>query len=197
MIGRDSDVQDDQGTSTANTAGGTFGEHNAYIGPAQMPAVVPGQTMTYFVAVSSDRMLPTVLDQTFSSTATNPNVRLEPIESVARVVDDPLENRIRSRTTSSGTAEFPDSTYIDPDTTNLLIQPGSTLIDTTNVQSLQANVRPFTLGDVQMFTTNGATLTNVDPTASIAFATVITDFQTTTITPAMRRQSPTSTQQAR
>ncbi|HEY2414173.1 MAG TPA: choice-of-anchor L domain-containing protein, partial [Pirellulaceae bacterium] len=183
LIGRDSNVQDDQGTTTANLPSGSFGKHDAFIGPAQLPAVVPGQKKTYFVAVSSDRMIPSVLDQTFATTPTDTNVRLEPVESVARVVDDPLDTYVRSITSSSGTAEFPSNQYMDPGISGPVDQPASTLIDSTNTQALQANVRPFSLGDVQMFVTNGVQLFNIDPTASLAFAGASTDFQTTTVTP--------------
>ncbi len=183
LIGRDSNVQDDQGTTTANLSSGTFGKHDAFIGPAQLPAVVPGQKRTYYVAVTSDQMVPSVLDETFATTPTDSNVRLEPVESVARVVDDPIDTYINSITSSSGTAEFPGNQYIDPGVSNQLGQPGSTFIDSTNTQALQANVRPFSLGDVQMFVTNGAQLFNIDPTASLAFASASTDFQTTFVAP--------------
>src|SRR4051794_26131303 len=145
------------------------------MGPAQLPAVVPGQKRSYFVAVSSDRMIPQVLDQTFATNPTDTNVRLEPVESVARMVDDPLEPFIKGSTTSSGGAEFPDNTFISPDTTNnptdTLYQPASTFIGVQNVQSLQANVKPFSLGDVQMFVSsaNGdSNLWSVDPTIALA-----------------------------
>ncbi len=181
LIGRDSDVRDDQGTQTSNTAGGTFGKHDAFIGPAQLPAVVPGQTRSYFVAVSSDRMMPQVLDQAFLPTPTNSNVRVEPVESVARVVEDPLELRNISQITSSGTAEFAGNAYIDPDTGNVLPQPSSTLIDTKNIQSLKANIRPFSLADAQMFVSTPNQLFSVDPTVGLAYASTRTDFQSTTV----------------
>ncbi len=183
LIGRDSDVRDDQGTQTSNTSGGTFGKHDAFIGPAQLPAVVPGQSRSYFVAVSSDRMMPQVLDQAFLPTATNSNVRVEPIESVARVVEDPLEPQIRGRTSSGGTAEFPSNAYIDPETQFSLYQPSSTFIDTKNIQSLQANVRPFSLADVQLLVSTTQQLYSIDPTVGLAFASTRTDFQTTFVAP--------------
>src|SRR5205085_1587545 len=43
LIGRDSNVQDDQGTTATDLGSGSFGKHDALIGPAQLPAVVPGQ----------------------------------------------------------------------------------------------------------------------------------------------------------
>src|SRR5262249_3321528 len=142
FIGRDSDVQDDQTTDPKVLTSGSLGKLDPFVGPVQLQSANPGQSNTYYVAVSSDRLLPEVLDQTYNPTPTDPNVRLEPIDAVARVADDHLASLINNRTTSSGTAEFPDNVYISP-TTGL---PTSTLINANTVQSLKANVRPFTLG---------------------------------------------------
>jgi hypothetical protein len=51
---------------------------------------VPASTSTfrYYVAVWSADRLPAVLDATFKATATNPLVRLEPVNSIRRVVED-------------------------------------------------------------------------------------------------------------
>src|SRR5205823_6151177 len=55
---------------------------------------------------------------------------------------------------------------------------GSTLIDASTQQSLETNIRPFSLGDVQMFVNTLDTLFEVDPTTALAFASAATDFQT-------------------
>lgn len=117
-IGRDSDNPDSvprssMGADTANLNHGSFGTLDPTIGTAQMPAgspIVPGsptgQQFTYYVAVSASNRLPTILDATFKATATNPLVRLQPINSVTRVVDD----SIGSATTPAGQQAFPGTT---------------------------------------------------------------------------------------
>jgi hypothetical protein len=117
-IGRDSDNPDSlprssMGTDTANLSHGSFGTLDPTIGSAQIPAgspVVPGsptgQRFTYYVAVSAANRLPTILDATFRATATNPLVRLQPVNSVTRVVDD----SIGSTTAPAGQQAFPGTT---------------------------------------------------------------------------------------
>lgn len=182
LIGRNSNVQDDQSTSTSALTGGSFGKNDAFIGPAQLPAVVPGQIRTYLVAVTSDRMLPQVLDQTFNASATDSNVRLEPVDSIARVISDPLESTFNGAPTGGQTAEYPSNLYQDATVPG---QPKSTTIDPTNVQSLKANVKPFTLADVPLFVSavdpqsGQDRLRNIDATIGQSKATALTDFQTT------------------
>lgn len=182
LTGRDSDVEDDQGQTTSSLPSGSFGKHDPYVGPVQLPARVPGQTVTYYVAVTSDRQLPEVLDQTFNVTATVPNVRVEPIEAVARVASDPMEIFYRGTYTGGQTAEFPSNVYVDPQ--NPFGQPSSTLVDASTVQSLKANVKPFTLADVTMFVSSIDGLYLVDPTLAEARAVAVEDFDTTSPVPA-------------
>jgi hypothetical protein len=84
LIGRDSNIAEDRPAPVVNPqdqsgmydlSRGTVGEQDPFIGTVQMPEG------TYYVAVTSDRMLP---DEFF----TNPAVRLEPINSVLRIADD-------------------------------------------------------------------------------------------------------------
>src|SRR5205085_1665057 len=88
FVGRDSDVQDDQGTATAALPSGSYGKLDPFVGPVALPAANVGQSRTYYVAVSSDRMLPEVLDQTFNPSATDATVRLEPVDSIYRMATD-------------------------------------------------------------------------------------------------------------
>jgi hypothetical protein len=92
-VGRDSNVDADQPTSGAGNgfndlSKGSAGRLDPFIGPAQMPAGIPGTPQRYYVAISSNELLPAVLDATFRSAATNSLVRLEPITSAVRVVED-------------------------------------------------------------------------------------------------------------
>lgn len=148
-IGRDSDNPDSvprssMGTDTANLNHGSFGTLDPTIGTAQMPAgspIVPGsptgQQFTYYVAVSAANRLPTILDATFKATATNSQVRLQPINSVTRVADD----SIGSAATPAGQQAFPGTT---PSQLNL-------------------NATPLNLSDVVAYLTDGANLYTFNP----------------------------------
>jgi hypothetical protein len=88
-VGRDSNVAADQpasgeGNGFNDLSKGSAGRLDPFIGPAQMPAGLPGAPQRYYVAISSNELLPTVLDATFRSAATNSLVRLEPITSAGR-----------------------------------------------------------------------------------------------------------------
>lgn len=84
LIGRDSNIAEDRPAPVVNPrdqsgmydlSRGTVGELDPFIGTVQMPEGV------YYVAVTSDRLLPDEL-------LNNPAVRLEPVNSVARIAED-------------------------------------------------------------------------------------------------------------
>lgn len=84
LIGRDSNIAEDRSAPVVNPldqsgmfdlSRGTVGELDPFIGAVEMPQG------TYYVAVTSDRLLP---DELLS----NPAVRLEPINSVRRIAED-------------------------------------------------------------------------------------------------------------
>ncbi|MEI6504403.1 MAG: hypothetical protein WCO90_00805, partial [Planctomycetota bacterium] len=77
-----------QGNGFDDLSKGSVGVLDPFIGPAQMPTGTPGAPQRYYVAISSNEQLPAVLDATFNSAATNRLVRLEPVTSTFRVVED-------------------------------------------------------------------------------------------------------------
>ena len=89
-VGRDSNIADDvadpsQGDTDADDlTRGSAGVNDPFIGTVQLTEG------TYYVAVSTNAQLPNQLDQNFVSAATNPNVRLEPLSSINRIVDDKI-----------------------------------------------------------------------------------------------------------
>jgi hypothetical protein len=96
-VGRDSSLSQNgapdqpvpgQGNGFDDLSKGSVGVLDPFIGPAQMPTGLPGAPQRYYVAISSNEQLPAVLDATFKSAATNRLVRLEPITSTFRVVED-------------------------------------------------------------------------------------------------------------
>lgn len=107
-IGRDSENADSlprssMGSDTANTSHGSFGNLDPSIGTVELPAggTKEDTKFTYYVAVSASNVLPEVLDATFTAAATNPTVRMQPINSVARVFNDSI---------GGGQQAFPGST---------------------------------------------------------------------------------------
>lgn len=162
LLGRDSNVKDDQAPSGQSLAEGSFGKLDPWVGPVQLPTGNPGQIRTYYVAVHSDRTLPSVLNQTFTANPTDPGVRLEPIDAIARMADDHIEAFTFAVPTSSGTAEFPSNQYIDPVLTPQTGKTRSTLLDASTVKSLSANVKPFTLADVPLFVSSRSQLFLID-----------------------------------
>jgi hypothetical protein len=91
LIGRDSNTPDDRpvggNTGTEDLSRGSVGALDPFIGTVQMPAAgfAPG---IYYVAVSSNAVLPPELQQYLNLAVDNPLVRLEPINSVNRIAED-------------------------------------------------------------------------------------------------------------
>ncbi len=154
-VGRDSDVKADQpgvdpvtglpnqGNDFDDLSRGSIGKLDPFIGPVQLPT---NGTGPYYVAVSSNDRLPPDLSATFVSNATNTLVRLEPVNSLTRVVEDHI-----------GSNGYLDSARqpINPTT--------QTIIDTATAQALSAHVRQLTLSDVTLFVSTPTTLQTHDP----------------------------------
>lgn len=142
LVSRDSNVEDDQprtgqGADTADLSRGSFGTQDAFIGSVQLPAGVPGTTTTYYVAVSSNLRQPTALNGTFTSGASSTLVRLEPVTSLKRIAED----HVGFEGYLSGNFDLP-----------VPVTPTTSLFDISNSISLSANVVPFTLNDVVLYT---------------------------------------------
>ncbi len=107
MISRDGQIADSLprpnigniGADAANLSHGSFGVLDPTIGPVTLLAGAPklhnpdgsiDQTsvVTYYVAISSNATLPEAVSATFNSDVSNPLIRLEPLDSINRVVDD-------------------------------------------------------------------------------------------------------------
>ncbi|MEM6980564.1 MAG: hypothetical protein AAF539_12950, partial [Planctomycetota bacterium] len=90
LIGRDSNIADDQGRPTLgvdmeNLDAGSAAVTDAYIGPVELPEG------TYYVAVSSEAVVPEIINQFFEDDAEDPNVRLYPVNSTRRISRDSME----------------------------------------------------------------------------------------------------------
>lgn len=85
LIGTDSNIADDQQPEEADEGDlsrGSYGTGDPFIGAAEL------SEGTYFVAVSNQDRVPVPLSQYFDVDTTNPLVRLEPIDSITRIVED-------------------------------------------------------------------------------------------------------------
>ncbi len=161
LVGRDSDVPDAQpipatGANSSNQSSGSFGTLDPTIGSVQLPAGATGPTTggsggpttdasslrTYYVAVSSNQNLPTILDATFKAVATNPLVRLEPVDSMQNIINDTIGG---SNTVASATAPLQQAF------------PGTT------VQQVNNSATPLTLGDVVLYVNSQSDLYTVNP----------------------------------
>jgi hypothetical protein len=160
-VGRDSDVADNQPTpASANGLSdlthGSSGQLDPYIGTVQLPAGEQGGTSeTYYVAISSDATLPQALDGTFSAGSTNAAVRLEPIDSVNRVVEDHIGSQGGETAQSpssltpmfNGTVNTSASNFANAATQPVL----ATTQQAQQIASLNASAVPWTLSNVQLF----------------------------------------------
>jgi hypothetical protein len=169
MIARDGQILDDQsaagqGADFDDMRRGSTGGLDPFLGPAQLPAgiptdvaanaqyptgVVPNQVgannqFRYYVAVSSQRGLPSALNASFQQTATNSLIRMEPVNSIRRVVEDHIGH---SGYTSGG--------QIAP------VVPQ--VVDISTSASLSQHVTPFSLEDVTLFVSTSSSIRTVDP----------------------------------
>lgn len=126
LIGSDSNIADDQptgvdGTDNQDLSRGSAGTLDPFIGVAEL---TEGR---YFVAISNQSQIPVQLDQFRVAAATNPLLRMEPLDSVIRIAED----RIGGERSVSTAPIVP--TLFDPATAAV----------------------PFTLNDVVMYTITG------------------------------------------
>ncbi|MBI2480478.1 MAG: hypothetical protein HYV60_18180, partial [Planctomycetia bacterium] len=159
LIGRDSNIADDQpkpaqGTNVDDLSRGSVGKLDPYVGTVQLPAgsVPAGTNVTYTVGVSSNRALPAVLDGTFNSTATSPNTRLEPVNSVQRIVEDHI-----------GFSGYTTSLDANGQPVVVLPQQQAPILDIHSIAALETSVRPLSLGDIQLFVSSGNSVSTINP----------------------------------
>ncbi|HPM79751.1 MAG TPA: S8 family serine peptidase, partial [Candidatus Anammoximicrobium sp.] len=160
-IARESNVEDDQpkpgeGLDLDDLARGTAGKLDPFIGGIYLPAGVAPQAATYYVAVMSDNRLPTSVTATLLSAGGQNQVRLEPVNSIRRVVEDHIG--------FVGYTSGDPNAVVPPDLPPEKINPETdAILNITDAVSLSTHVRPFTLGDVQLYLFNNDTLWTVNP----------------------------------
>jgi hypothetical protein len=186
--GRDSNVASDQpgvgqGADTDNLAAGSLDPHDPFIGSVQMPAgnptgssdvesgtaepPDPSKQLRFYVAVSSGGLLPSVLNAAFDGGTANSLVRLEPINSVTRVVED----HIGFLGYTSGPAAANGGVAVMPSQETPLF----------DLLQLATHVTPFTLSDVTLFVSTDSSLVTVDAMRGGVETTISAGFGGTTI----------------
>lgn len=95
LVGGDSDTLDDRPVKstelTQDLSRGSVGALDPFIGPVELPATSGLDPGTYYVAVTSNAIVPEELQQFLDPAPDNPLVRMEPINSVARVAEDRVD----------------------------------------------------------------------------------------------------------
>lgn len=125
MIANDSNVTSDQAgpfqlNDLDDQSRGSAGNKDPFLGTVELAAG------DYDVVVTSNARIPTELNQLYSATATNPDIRLEPVSSVIRIAEDRFgDNIIRNATAT-------------PPPQDVVFQG-------------EDNAIPFTLGDATLF----------------------------------------------
>ncbi|MGA2035706.1 MAG: hypothetical protein ABSG68_25945, partial [Thermoguttaceae bacterium] len=140
LTGTNSDIIDQQaapaagGNSTSDLSRSSYGTGDPYIGRVFLPE--HGQT--YYIAVTTTGLV--------ADAATNPQTRVEPVDSIARVVEDHI---------------YPPNDTIpigDP-----LPAPNLSGLPTAAVTDLNLTPMPYTLSDVNLYALTSYKLYTVDP----------------------------------
>ncbi len=94
LVGRDSDVPADRpiglDDSLDDLSRGSVGTLDPFIGPVALPAAGL-EAGVYYVAVSSNAVMPSELQQYLDANAPNAQIRLEPVNSVSRIAEDHVD----------------------------------------------------------------------------------------------------------
>ncbi|QDT09692.1 tandem-95 repeat protein [Planctomycetes bacterium K23_9] len=131
LHGRDSNIADDvgrplQGVDSTNLSAGSAGVLDAHIGPVEVPEG------SYFVVVSNAAAIPATLDQFFNEAPVESTVRLQPINSVRRLIDDSLDGL--GYTAEAAQTDFLDTSVFGP------------VVNFTN-----ESIVPYKLDDIRLF----------------------------------------------
>jgi len=116
MIARDGEIADSQarpnvggiGSDTTNLRHGSYGVLDPTLGSVILPGAGPtggdpDKEVSYYVAISSNASIPEQLLASFNRNSPNPLVRLEPVDSTKRIIDDRLSGS-GSGVTTAGTS---------------------------------------------------------------------------------------------
>lgn len=131
LNGLDSNSVDDQTNLPGDLSGGSYGGLDPYVGPYELPA---GQ---YFVAITNSELVPSVLSAYTDPNFADPDMRLQPIESIELIAEDHIEFQ-------GG------STALGP-RTPILFPTAGDFDGTTFYTSSNDSIVDFTLSDITLF----------------------------------------------
>jgi hypothetical protein len=154
LVGRESSIADDQPASSTtlsldDLSRGSVGKLDPFIGP-----VIANEGTNYTFAVSSNQQMPIQLQQFAQMTPVNSLTRLEPIESVARVVEDHI-----------GTSGFVAANLVP-------VAPQTAIFNIDTVTNLDTHIVPFTFDDVRLYISDNSNLYSIDAQSARNFVTV-------------------------
>lgn len=161
-VSRDSDIIDDQpapgaGQNVDDLSRGSVGKLDPYLGTVQLPEA---NDQRYVVAISSNGRMPSELAQTFIANPADQLARLEPVNSLRRIIEDHIGFQGYSTPGLFGPVNVPPSTT-------------SGLFNISTALALDAYVRPFTLADVSLFSATGGTLSIRNPFTGVNVVTAV------------------------
>lgn len=140
-LGGESNIIDDQPVGATGSiddlSRGSLGNKDAYIGPIHLTPGTESDPKRYYVAVMSDRQVPSALTGVFQAAPANSAnglVRLEPVNSVSRIVEDHLGYQGYSSRGGVIAPETPQG-----------------LFDLSSTTAVDINVKPFSLKDVALY----------------------------------------------
>lgn len=138
-IGRESNVEADQPDPSnpndfSNLARGSLGKKDPYIGPIHLSPGTEASPKRYYVAIMSDRLIPSAINGIFQASTGSSSTRLEPVNSVIRIVEDHLG-------------------FQGYNTLGIPIQPVESdgLFDVSDESGVGLSVEPFSLEDVVLY----------------------------------------------
>jgi len=145
LVSRDSDVVDDQsapgaGQNVNDLSRGSVGKLDPFIGTVQLPEA---NDQVYRVAISSNGRMPAELAQTFIANPSDPLSRLEPVNSLQRIIEDHI-----------GVQGYSTNGPLGPVTVPPIQTEG--LFDITTAARLDTYVKPFSFADVALFAGSGS-----------------------------------------
>ncbi|MFK8111489.1 MAG: GEVED domain-containing protein [Rubripirellula sp.] len=135
LIGTDSNIADDQpgvDTDVSDLSRGSLDTGDPFIGAAEL------SEGTYFVALANESFQPSQLDQFSNPGSVNPLLRLEPIDSITRIVEDRIY-----RETPLGIVDDTGNYFIDVNgNASLISLAGSNLITQEPITTSTGDVIP-------------------------------------------------------
>lgn len=170
-MGSSSDVPDDQppplgGSGANDLSRGSFGKLDPFLGSIQLQE---GQIRTYYIAITSDAVMPAVLSGLEIAEPANKLTRLEPLNSVKRVVED----HIGSVGYVTG-----DPMAMPP---NMVLPANGPVLPIDPTMGLADVLEAFKLGDIAVYISTGGnltavSLTDVDPVTMMPITTPVGAF---------------------